>query len=368
MSKPSVIIGGIIVLLSVLGGFFFLYLQQHKNVPIEYTSSETISKKLTEKSTDYAKAKEYQKNERYDLAQEYYEKSLAHAEDRHQLSQIKLDIAVMNEIRGQYRDAIKQLKELAADTGNSSLLRAYAIQEIGMMYYRYFSSEIQSETFKDTPYNSFINDGTVNMAYTRLFEYAAHFYPLGNSEAQIASGYARALTEELKGATTSPLGVAYIARIVKSLQAADADISRIETVGEGAVMIPDLLARQGSAISRLEYLGVIKNGEAETYYQRALAYSLKTNHLPGSYTSFTYAQFLLSRFGAARAEDIRSILHPFRVGNEKEVYNTIVDYFRMVRTDSRFARTKKQIIKMGNIAPDFQTYLYSLGWQSSDFK
>lgn len=367
MSKSSVITGGSIILLGVLCSIFFLY-YQYKNVPIQYSSDQTISTVLDKKNTDYAKAREYQKNEQYNLAQEYYEKSLAQAKDRHQLSQIKLDIAVMNEIRGQYRDAIKQLKELAADTNNSSLLRAYAVQEIGMMYYRYFSSEIQSETFTDTPYNSFINDGNVNMAYTRLFEYAANIYPLGNSEARIASGYAEALIEELRGATTSPQGKIYIARIVQSLQAADADISRIETVGEGAVMIPDLLARQGSAISRLEYLGVMKSGTAETYYQRALAYSLKTDHLPGSFTSFTYAQFLISRFGEARAQDVKNVLAPFRVGNEKEIYNTIADYFRMVRTDSRFARTKKQIISMGNIAPDFQVYLYSLGWQTSDFK
>lgn len=336
-----------------------------------YSVDRTPTTLLTLHSQNYALAKSYQKSKQYDLALEFFQKALPEAQDRSQTAQIRYNIAVMNEDLGNYKEAIAQFKEIAADTANSPIIRAYSVQEIGLMHYAYYKPAdrqlIITETFKDPPYSELRKDKSLNFAYTELFGYAAAIYPIANSEARLAYGYSNELQDSLRGATTSPQGKDYVALITRSVQAADADLERVKKIPSESGFIPDILARQGTTVGHLVALGAGDPRQAESYFQKSIQYAAVVGDKPGNYSAFLYAAFLAYQYKDARAADIKSILEPFRIGNEEAIIPGIADFFRTSRTDPTLTNEKLRLVLMGRADPDFKKYLISLGWKASDF-
>lgn len=370
MNKTTAIwILGILALLVIATGVWFVYFKVPSRMT--YSTSNTPTAVLTTLNENYATAVAYEKAQKYDLALLSYGKALVGAVDRVQTTQIRLKIALMTEKVGNYKEAIAKFKTIAADTTNYAIARAYAVQEIGLMNV-YFAEKnardtISTETFKDAPYDSFKKEGDLNMTYTKLFEYASSFYPLGYSEARVAFGYAGELLTTLKGATTTPKGIAYISIVTTSLQSATADLQRMKAIPGEAILVPETLVRQGNTVSRLSSVGVLDPKMAESYFKAGVAYDVTLGNKPGSFNAFNYATYLVTQFGTARSGDIKTLLLPFRVGNDVQIYSNIAAFLRSARTDTTLVKNKKQILSMGHMDSDFKTYLISLGWKASDF-
>ncbi|MFZ2167599.1 MAG: tetratricopeptide repeat protein [Minisyncoccia bacterium] len=336
-----------------------------------YSIKNTPRSVLAEQNQDYTAATAFKKEGKYDLALESYKKALASAEDQFQIAQIRFNIAGMNEELGNYKEAIAELKEIAADTTNHPVARANSVQEMGLMYYVNTDTSVRetivAETFKDEPYYSLRIGNSLNMAYTKLFEYAGNLYPIGLSETRIAYGYTNELLNTLKGATSTPQGKAYISIIMQSLQAADADIDRMKNIPGEAALIPETLIREGSILGRLATAGVADPKQAEPYFKAGLAFGVTLGYKPGSFNTFNYAAFLVDQYGTTRVADIRTVLSAFRVGNEANIYPDVANFYKTARADTSLAKSKKQIIAMGRMDASFKIYLISLGWKSSDF-
>ena len=201
-----------------------------------------------------------------------------------------------------------------------------------------------------------------------MFEYAASIYPLAYSEVRIANGYSIGLVNALKSATTSPQGKEYLSLITKSIQAADADIKRMEENVSGKnVFVPPILMLEGTVFNRLYSLGAADAGRAEPYFQKAVQYAADVGLKSGSFYQFNYAAFLVTRYGNARLADIKKLLMPFRAGNEAEIYPGVIEFFKLARTNLDLEVRKATIVTLTKIDSDFKTYLISLGWKVSDF-
>lgn len=320
---------------------------------------------------NYALAKTYESESKYDLALQYYKKALEEVQDHFQAAQIQYNIAYMTAKMGKYADAISQFKAIAADTTNYPILRAYSVQKIGLMYYEYYGGTarqtISAETFKDSPYDSFQKGTSLNVAYTKLFEYAASIYPLATSEARVAYGYSNELLGTLHSATTSPQGREYLSLIAKSLTAADSDVLRMKNIPTEVGLIADILAQEGITIGNLVTLGAADPQQAEALFKRSMQYAATIGIKPGSFTAFHYAAFLAFQFGEARSADIKSLLTPFKVGNDTQIVSGVVDFYKTARTNSTLTVQKSRLVTMGRIDSDFKKYLISLGWKASDF-
>lgn len=362
------ILGVLTLVILAVGAWFFYF---KISAPASYSVSNTPTAVLATQNADYAVAIAYEKAAKYDLALLSYQKALPMAKDQVQTAQIRVKVALMNERSGNYKDAIAEFKAIAADTANYAIARAYAVQEIGLMNLYITVNDahqiILTETFKDSPYDSFKKEANSNLTYTKLFEYAASLYPLGYSEAYVAYGYAGEVINTLHGATTTPQGMAYISLIRKNIQAADADISRMKAVPGEAVLLPETLVRQGNTVGRLVSIGAADPLQAELYYKSGVAYGATIGNKPGSFNTFNYAAFLADHYGTARSTDIKTLLLPFRVGNEAQIYSNIMSFYKNARTDATLLKSKKLLIKMGRIDSDFKTYLIALGWKASDF-
>jgi tetratricopeptide (TPR) repeat protein len=366
MQKSYIWLLGILVSLMLGGAGWYAYVQ---TAAPTYSTTVTPKAVLTKNNQDYADAVAYYKAGKYDLALESYKKAQLVAEDQKQAAQIQINIAVTNEKLGKYADAIAGFKTVAADATNPAIARAYAVQEIGLMYYTFTSARdvIFAETFKDAPYDSFRTDGNANLTYTKLFEYATSLYPLSPSESRIAYGYANEIVTTLHGATTTAQGKSYLETIKQSLQAADGGIERMKVVPEESPLIPETLIREGTTLALLSPLGAADKKDAEPYFRAGLAYGATLGFKPGSFNTFNYAAFLVDQYGMARSADIQTLLAPFRFGNDAQMYPNVVAFFRSARTDASFAKSKKQLEAMGRIDPTFKTFLISLGWKASDF-
>jgi len=334
-----------------------------------YSRTNTPSVALQRINSDFALAMQYQRERKYDLALQSYKKALLSAEDSIQEAQIQYRIALVTELRGNYVEAIRLFKSIAADPSNYELVRAYSVQEIGRMYYTYYDdrsgSQIPTETFKDTPYNSFKEEsGDMNLAYRKLFEYAASMYPLGVSEARIAHWYS---TELLKQATTTTQSISYVSIVRENIRKAEADIQRTIDDPPAAALIPETYMRIGLTLANLASVGAASFEEAEQRLQQALQYTSVLGTVPGNFQAYSYAAFLASTHGKTRAADIQNILSPFSTSRASEIMPIVVNFYRAARTDPTLVEQRKQLVLLGQIDTDFKTYLVSLGWHESDF-
>lgn len=362
------ILGALALITIVIGGW---YLYFKTPAPIVYSVKNTPTAVLITQNEDYATAIAYEKSSKYDLALLSYQKALSVATDQTQAAQIRVKIAFMTERLGNYKDAIAEFKKIAADPSNYAIARAISVQEIGAMYNVYTDVNnrqiILAETFKDSPYDSFKRDTNLNMMYTKLFEYAASLYPLGYSEAFVAYGYAAEIGTALHEATTTPQGMAYISLIRQSVQAADVDIQRMKSIPGEAVLVPTALIRQGITQALLVAVGAADPQQAELYFKSGVAYDTVLGNKPGNLNTYVYAGFLAHQYGNKRSEDIKTLLRPFRIGNDAQVYPNVVDFYKIVRTDATLTRDKQRLVQLGRIDPDFKAYLIALGWKASDF-
>lgn len=363
----------VVLALLVIAGGTWWYLSMRVPVAPTSTSSRDNSPAavLTNQNQDYLLAKNYQKQGKYDLALQYYQKALVGTQDPLQRAQLLYNVAYATELSGKYADAIAQYKAIAADTSNFPIARAASIQEIGLMYFMYYTNDAQqtilAETFKDPPYDSFKKTGGLNFAYTKLFEYAASIYPLAGSEVRIAYGSANELTDTLHGATTTSQGKAYLALIERSLRATDADLQRMSNVSAERNLIPEILVREGTTLDNLVSLGAADLQQVEPYFQKGAQYAASIGNRPGSFIELNYALFLTERYGDARSTDIINLLAPFKAGNEAKIYSTVIDFLKTVRTNSSLTKRKALLVKASQIDPNFKQYLISLGWKATDF-
>ncbi|MCR4276066.1 MAG: tetratricopeptide repeat protein [Candidatus Parcubacteria bacterium] len=362
-----------IALLLASGGAWYYYARTPGGAVTQYPVSNTPAVILEKQNQEYALAKNYQKSGDYSSALKSYQKALTESQDAFQKTQIAFNIAYTNELLGKYTEAIAQFKAITADTSNYAIARAASIQDIGLMYYTYSGSTtlqtIVSETFKDPPYDSFkkADDLNLNMAYIKLFEYAASIYPLANSEVRIAYGYVNELLDTFKGATTTPQGKEYLSIITQSLQATGRDLVRMKDVPEERTLIPEILVREGKTFDRLATLGVVDPQQAEPYFQSGMQYAGTLGAKPGNFHALNYAFFLVDRYGNERAVDIKSLLTPFRVGNEAEIYSIVIDFYKNTRINPVSDKNRKTLVKLGQMDQDFELYLISLGWKQTDF-
>lgn len=358
----------ILPLFLIAGGVWYAVFSAPSEI---YSATQTPASVLMKQNPDYAMAEKLRKEGKHDLALASYQEALDAADDDFQRAQIALDIARATEQLGRYEEAVTRFKAITADASNYAITRATALTSVGLMYYTYSGAPLQAivtETFKDSPYSSFRNDGTsLSMAYIKLFEHAASIYPLALGEALIAHGYSNELLR-MPNATSTPQGREYIAQVVRGLAAAAADSARMRSAVEERPLIPEALVRAGSAVDNLATLGVISGPEqAESYFRDGVQYAAILGDKPGNSYALRYASFLAKRYGDARAGDIRSLLASFRSGNERDMYATTADYLRSVRAEGASSARVESLIALGKIDSGFKGYLISLGWRASDF-
>jgi tetratricopeptide (TPR) repeat protein len=369
MNRKSILIAGILLLVVLAVGLF----SQRINLANKqsYLTNKTPVLILKQENQDFAAAQSAQQEGNYSLALQSYQKALSSAKDSVQKAQIEYLIAGTNELLGNFVQAIDQFKKIAADPSNSPQQRAYAVQELGFMYYTYRDQQplLVKETFKDAPYDSFLKNNDIDLAYRHLFEYAASLYPLAYSEARIAYWYSNDVLTRLHGVTTSDEAIAEISVAKQSIEKADANLQALQAdPTTDKARWPSILAREGRAVAHLATLGAANMQQAESYLSKAVQTAPTVGIPAGNYFAYDYAAVLANKYGSKRSADITKLLSPFKEGNDANLVVGISKLFAAARTDPTLSVVKNSLVRLGQIDPDFKTYLISLGWHAADFQ
>jgi tetratricopeptide (TPR) repeat protein len=320
-----------------------------------------------EVNQDFNSGKEFQKEGDYQEALTSFQSALPQAQDSTQKAQIEFDIAYMTELSGNHLGSIALFKQIVANTSYDPIVRAYSVQELGIIYSSYAdTSAIAAEIYKDAPYNSFLVDGDLSTAYRKLYEYSDSIYPLGGSEAHVAQLYSADILTRLQGATTTPEGAAEVSLVQQSLQKANADIGRMENDISESATIPDTYMREAIAYANLAAVGATDPSQAEIFFQKALTTNTAIDN-PVNFINFYYAGFLATQFGSARASDIQTLLSVYSTKNAANLYQNVPTIFTAARSDPSLVSIKSSLVLLGEMDSGFKTYLLSLGWYESDF-
>lgn len=378
--KKSIIVSiilGVFVVVAVASVYGYRVITK-RGGGAEAMQGRSPTTELLEGNKNYKAARQFLESGNYAQAEDSYRMALSDTADPIQQAQIQLDIAKAVILQGRYVEAIHLLKQIIARTDlhsptsvkDEAPTRAYAVQELGMMYYRYSAGKeiIAQETFKDAPYNAYLTDlNGRELAYRRLFEYGNSISPLALSESMVAFWYAHELRYGTTNASVPSANNEYVMRTYDALRKADADIERVKNNPIPASLFPEIYMREGIVLADMAAVGVGSYADAEARFKTSMEYSVQQHSKPGNLSAFFYAGFLASVYGNARLEDILSLLAAFRKGNEANINPEIPKYFVAVRTRDDLSVPQENAALLGTLDKGFKEYLMSLGWKEADF-
>lgn len=337
-----------------------------------YTPSNTERAVLKRINQDFNTAEVFRFQNDYSQALNFYKKALPQAKDLSQEAQIKYDIALMTELGGRYAEAIQLYKEIINTNAYYPIIRASAVQSIAGMHYSYYDAYdlVVKETFKDLPFRNFYkNESTseLNISYRKLYEYGLSIYPLSLSAARVAGFYQQHVFTVLKGSTTTPDGMADVSLALENLNLAQKDIVRISNDPVESLVLPQIYIRLGLIYGALDEMGVVHSGVTEEYFQKGMQLATVHNAKPGSFNAYLYASYLVRTYGAKRSDDIKKLLAPFKKENSSNISPGVNEFFTSTLTNKDLTRERGSLKLLGQLDPDFKTYLLTRGWRQIDF-
>lgn len=367
--RPFVVLGAsIFVALLVLGGGLYLIgkralEQDETGVPKEtQTPYGGRIAHIGERSDAYRDAVAARQRGEYARALERYEQALAQVSTDEERAQIEYEIAlVYNRMRSD-AEAIRALKNLVANEKYPNILRAYAAQLMGQIFYNKHEKRTFDLIFVGEPYSSFLVPGDAEASLNNLFEYASSFYPLMYAELRIANWYANQLLRiERGGGNRTELSVSQIKDLIRQKIAnADRDIEQVKAVYPVDARISNWLQRKAVVLDKMMRLGDSSFGDPEPLFKEALEKAMVWGlYDQAAYTIYHYAVYL-ARVHPERTSDVRSLLRQLYGVDSPYTGSIFFDFLRNEKENISGARG--DVVTLANLDPQFKELLVTLGW------
>lgn len=326
----------------------------------QYDAASSAHDRLKSTNAAYAQANQLRRAGEYADAAKAYRSALASASDVTESTEIKFWLGHSDAAAGNYVEAVATYKELAAaSTTLSRVTRAYAVQNLGHMYYRYGDPVITREVFKDRPYKNFFNVNRIPRSYRNLFDYAARLHPLAYSVLSSADWYANQL---LAGTTTRP---EYKDIIRQKLQLAEQDLASIRDDAARRNTFLNAFEKRAEILSKMKRIGDTSFADPDAAFKELLNY-YETYQLRGDGTArLQYAYHLANVYGKERIAEIENILAPI---NADPSAHGVVTAHILKSGRSYRGSVKANLVLLASIDPAFKKTLLSLDWTEADFK
>ena len=365
MVNTKKIIIGVLVIAVVITAYFYFF--KPKITPAPVTTKSDPFSSLMEKNSDFAEAEKAAKAGDLQKAEALYQSALEKAQHIDERGQIEYKIADVNTNRDPIK-AIGILKGIAANSQYSNIQRAYAIQQMGEVFFKNSTTSVTTAIFTGDPYSSFNKEGDSRLAYRRLYEYAASFYPLSMSEVRASVWYSseilrlkktKTLAEQL---TIKDELLGYRKKVLGNLELADRDIERTRTAPNAGLLIPYTLALRAAVLGYMYESGDRSFPDPEIAFKEAIGAGLLIKG--DGPARLQYAVFLARNYGAKRKDDIAKLLAPVGTGPEYAGLRRV-----FTNEKNNVIGSKSNFILISQIDPDFRKLLISLGWDpTKDFK
>ena len=325
--------------------------------------SVDIHERLLKENASYAKAESLRDAGKYADAAKAYKEALSQTSVLVDRTEIQFWLAYCDSVIGNYKEAIGIYKDIeAASSTLSVVVRAYAVQDMGHLYYRFGDPAITQEIFKDGPYKQLYVDGSVGRSYRNLFNYSNHLYPLALASLFSADWYANHLL--VATTTTEQDRAGYLSIIEAKLRVADQDLATMQGNSDFDNTYVNALEKRASVLGKLERLGEKSYGDADDAFKQLLAYEEQHTLVDGT-TRLQYAYYLADAYGQERASDITNVLAP--IVAQPEAHGVVIRSL-LKRSKDNWLGARDNFKRLGSLDPAFkQLLITSYGWKSSDF-
>jgi len=337
--------------------------------------SESFYNSLLQKSPDFAQGQSARREGDYVSAQQYFEKAFSEAKDDAKKGLIAYWLADAYAANARYKESVALLQGIAHDTRYASIIRAYAVQKMALMYRQYWDPVITDEVFKHPVFAPMLVQDDPTLSYRRLFEYATTLYPLALSEFYVADWYADdALYAKFQVRNGS------IEKSVANVRVGEdkaviwerilAGNQHIRLVQDGVVSDESIYAaleRRAAVIGKMQRLGDNSFGDAEAEFKNLLAKYESDGIMTDGTVRLQYAIFLARMYKDVRVADIQAILSPIYDSPTYRSPSLGTAMKALKDVPSGESATKAAVAYIAGLDPEFKKFLSSLGWDDTDF-
>ena len=353
----NIILGVLLLVLVSISGYTFYRI----GVAPSQTSTEEMSPYAQlEMDVTYARAEELLQEGDLDAARTLYLEVLKNVEGPEQEGQILYKIA-LTETRTDSESAVARLKSIATSDTYSNILRAYAVQRLGLMFYYVDDRDrVVPLIFESEPYASFYQEEDILLSLRRVFDYASTFYPLAIAELRSAAWYANEI-RYVDVAERAVLVEQYLPIIEEKLTNADRDVERTINLNNPRTLIPEALYLKAVVIARLDIAGLAFDGEQA--FRETLEYvSVDGTPEDEAFTRYGYATYLLASTPTPE-DEVKDLLQS--VIENPDAYPALMRMLVNERGDA--LGQKKGLVQVANFWEEFKILLISLGWSEDEF-
>jgi tetratricopeptide (TPR) repeat protein len=339
------------------------------SAPVQQIPFAQMNTETAQDNSAFAQALQLESQGMYTEAIAQLQSALHSTDDAIQTSDILSHLEQDYETTGQYANAIQTLQQIAGTSTYAPVTRAYAVEQMGLLYVRYPNASSTSDLFDQAPYENLYVTMNTNRTARNLFLYSTTIAPLPISEYYIAESYANSIFNQgLLQQASSTAQKAKLAtleqELVSSFRDGDTALAAITAKPPTSVYLLNAQAMRAVVLGSLQQVGNTSFGDATQAFQSVLtAYDSQNAGNDGS-VRLQYAYFLANTYGTSRASDIRSVLAPIYQGQSRGgpiTQNVLKGYIGAPATP-----TKTSLVLLSTIDPDFKTFLISLGWTSTD--
>jgi hypothetical protein len=335
-----------------------------QNLPVAQINSQTA-----EQNSTFAEAVQSESHGQYAAAITQLQEALYSTSDPTQTNAILSHLQQDYELVGDYSDAVRTLQQIAGTSAYPQVSRAFAVEELGLLYVRYPDASSTLQIFSESPYRDLYVATSTNLTTRHLFSYATTIYPLPISEYYIAQSYANVmLNQKVLGQSSSTAEIVSATlkqKLVSSFQDGNAALEAVSQHPPTAIYILNAKLMNAIVLESLQRLGDTSLGDAGQAFQALLtAYDSQDPADDGS-VRLQYAYYLMNIYGTSRASDIRSILEPISRSPSHGGIVTVNVLKGYIGTPVSPAKTA--VVVLSTLDPDFKAFLVSLGWTSADF-
>lgn len=363
--KIITIVSILILLLAAIlgGGWFYVHSLISKDFAGQQISTnQTPFASLSASNSAFAQATSLYNARDYIGALAKYREALATSKNPVEEGQIEIKIGNALLKSGDVNGAIDTFQMIAQKNTYTKITRAYAVQNIGLIYDATGQSVI-AKTFAVEPFSSMYASSSIPLSYRHLYEYAVSLYPLAESELRVGDWYASALVQQKKGIISlSASSTTLFTTIARAkIGAANADITRIQADPNEVGIMPEVLKRKALVIGKLAEAGVISLADADAAYRKAMNTYAALGPGQDGFMRYFYAAYLTR---VASTSPAITILAPLYSNNLYK--GTDVESFFASERDNNLSQ-KFVLQRLAKVDPGFKQYLQSLGWKDSDF-
>ena len=293
------------------------------------------------------------------LALEKFKGALLNTKNQIEKEQIWFKIALAQELNEDIVPAVNTLKNLADSATSSPLIKAYAIERMGLMFYTRNDPKVLTEIFNTEPYKNFYEAKNPDASIARLFEYGTTFFPLAETQARLAITYGEEYIR-LKG-DSNPMAEEFKNKMTQALLLAEQDATRVADDPNNKHIKGEVTLRKAILAGKLIHIDEKPFGEPEELYEKALA--LATINGPGyeAYAIYYYATFLNHYFKDEKKDKIVSLLSRYYLNRNYFAKTNVYDFFK--NEASAEGAAHNALKSLGELDKGFQNLLIELGWR-----